>query len=124
MLQFWYRSYMQQKLQEKGVGRRTQKSNLMCIWLEIWLKCRTFVTCSLSRSTAGDQEGQELRSCGKYEGRPRGFPKVDEHLSFDLEIFECIHIGPPTALLNMGEEMTHTDRWDLLKISRCNFKVF
>lgn len=99
-------SKVEQKLQEKGVGRRTQKSKLMCIWLEIWLKCSSSVTCSLKRSAAGDQEGQELRSCGKHEGRPRGFPRVNEHLrfSFDLEIFRYIHIGPPKALPNMGGE--------------------
>lgn len=66
-------SKVEQKLQEKGVGRRTQKSKLMCIWLEIWLKCSTSVPHFLNRSAAGDQEGQELRSCGKHKGRSRGF---------------------------------------------------
>lgn len=108
MLQFWDRLYVQLKrgteiTRERSWEKNPQKQTYVHMAGSL-TKCSSSVTCSLNRSAAGDQEGQELRSCGKYKGRSRGFPRVNELLrfSFDLEILENIHIGPPKALLNIG----------------------
>lgn len=107
MLQFWDRLYLWLKRGTEITRERSWEKNPranLCAYERNLTKCSSSVTCSLNRSAAGDQEGQELRSRRKYKGRSRGFPRVNELLrfSFDLEILEIIHIGPPKALLNIG----------------------